>query len=408
MGSDVQFIRVAFLGVDDETPHLLRAVLENPRFELAGICEFEFGSLAAAEELKPVVGHIRPIAQWEALLDDGQIDAVVVARGPDEDQRAEQLRKLIQVGRPVLASHPVVSSMLVYYELDMIRRETNSPVVPVLAERNHPAVQALAEIVRQGADSPIGKVEHLSVERCIAAPKKDDVERQFARDVDVMRAVAGEMTRLGAHAGGSGPARFASLGVQMSGPQGVAARWSVMPIQAAEGAKITATGARGRATVTLAEDDAPWTLEYVADGVPRSQVFDAWDAAAASLEQLAAAVGGAAPSPDWVDACRAIELAETIDRSLTKGRTIELYYEDYTEDATFKGTMTSIGCGLLLLAIFLLALVGVAEQMKIPYVGYWKYVLVALFGVFLLAQLVMLTSGKKRPSDEQDQPSAIR
>ena len=40
-----------------------------------------------------------------------------------------------------------------------------------------------------------------------------------------------------------------------------------------------------------------------------------------------------------------MELAETIDRSLHKGRTIELHYEDYTEEGTFKGTMTSLGCG---------------------------------------------------------------
>ena len=53
----------------------------------------------------------------------------------------------------------------------------------------------------------------------------------------------------------------------------------------------------------------------------------------------------------------------------------------------------------------MLALVGVAEQMKIPYVGVWRYVLVAVFGVFLLMQLVMLTSGKKR-ADEASESAA--
>jgi len=393
-------IRIAFLGTDESTAELVRAVLESPRYDLVGICEFESARHAAATELRPLAGQLRPIAEWEMLLDDERIDAVIVARGDDEDLRVEQLRKFLQTGMPVLVSHPVVGSMLLYYELDMIRRATDSVVVPHLVLRNHPAVRAMAEIVRAGGESVIGKVEHVSFERCITAPTKQNVERQFARDVDLARAIAGEITRLGAMAGDA--STFSNLGVQMSGPEGIAARWSVVPIQSAEGAKITLTGPRGRAVLDLGADDAPWTLELSVDGESRIQEFDVWDAAAASLEQLATAIAGGTPRPDWVDAARAVELADTIDRSLQKSRTIELYYEDYTEDATFKGTMTSVGCGLLLLGIFVLALVGIAEQMKIPYVRFWPYVLVGLFGIFLFLQLAMFTRGRdtEKAADE--------
>jgi myo-inositol 2-dehydrogenase/D-chiro-inositol 1-dehydrogenase len=301
---------------------------------------------------------------------------------------------------PVLTSHPVLGSMLVYYELDMIRRETGALVVPHLARRHHPAVRALAEMVRAGAGSPIGKVDHLSFERCVAEPTRRHVEAEFARDVDVIRSIAGEVTRLGAMAAGSGAGAYAGLGVQMSGLEGVAARWSALPIQGVEGAKVTLAGSRGRATLEVGGDDEPWTLEISSDGQTRSEKFPGWDAAAASLEMLAATIDGAPVVPDWVDAARSVELAETIDRSLEKGRTIELHYEDYTEDATFKGTMTSVGCGLLLLGAFVLALVGVAEQMQIPYVQYWPYVLMALFGVFLFVQLMMLTKDKRTQAAE--------
>src|SRR5690606_24569760 len=123
-------IRVAFLGTDDFTPALLRGVIANPRLELAGICEFDSGQQEQAGEIPAVLGLIRRIAQWETLLDEGQIDAVVVARGGDADLRTEQLRKLVQVEKPTLVSHPVVDSMLVYYELDMIRRENDAPLLP--------------------------------------------------------------------------------------------------------------------------------------------------------------------------------------------------------------------------------------------------------------------------------------
>ena len=81
-----------------------------------------------------------------------------------------------------------------------------------------------------------------------------------------------------------------------------------------------------------------------------------------------------------------------------------MYYEDYTEEGTFKGTMTSLGCGLLLLGMFLMGAVAIAEQMGVPYVRHWPYALVGILGIFLLLQLLMLVfpaatglAGQSRP-----------
>src|SRR5690606_10650947 len=150
------------------------------------------------------------------------------------------------------------------------------------------------------------------------------VNRQFARDVDVVRAIAGDMTRLGAMAGAPGSPNYASLGVQMHGPQGIDARWAVVAIQAACGAKITLTGARGRVSVELDASDAGWSMETRTSGPAGRQEFGGWAPAAAALGQLAAAIDGTPLVADWVDACRAVDLTETIARSLKKSRTIEL------------------------------------------------------------------------------------
>ena len=57
------------------------------------------------------------------------------------------------------------------------------------------------------------------------------------------------------------------------------------------------------------------------------------------------------------------ELTETIDRSLKRGRTIELHYEEYSEaSSTFKGMMSAIGCCLLMVGLFAVVLVGVLED----------------------------------------------
>ncbi len=383
MGPETAPLRIALLGIDGTTACVVRAILQSKRFELVGACEAEDCSdHAAAEMFRPFLGRLRLLDAWESLLDTEQIDAVVVARAADEDRRAEQLRKLIQAGTPLLASHPVFDSMLVYYELDMIRRETDCTVLPYLPLRHHPALQQLAEIARQGVGSPIGKVEQIVVQRCITQPTKVGVVSQFARDVDLIRSIVGDLTRLGGMAGAGPDGGYSGLGLQMSGPSGVVARWSVDPIESAEGASVSLLGAGGKAVVSISADDAPWTLDLTVTGSTSRQEFPGWDPAATALDQFEAAIEGRLATPDWVDASRSVELAETIDRSLKKSRTIELYYEDYTEEGTFKGTMTSLGCGLLLLGMFLLAVVGIAEQMGVPFLRGWPYLLLGAMGHF--------------------------
>jgi len=149
------------------------------------------------------------------------------------------------------------------------------------------------------------------------------------------------------------------------------------------------------------EGAEPWTMTVSTEGASQKREFPAWNPAAASLDELARALVGEQPSPDWVDAARSVELAETIDRSLRKGRTIELYFEEYTEESTFKGTMASIGCGLLLLGMFVMGAVAIAEQVGVPYTRLWPYVLAGVLGVFLVLQLLMLVfrRGDATPTD---------
>jgi hypothetical protein len=249
-------------------------------------------------------------------------------------------------------------------------------------------------LVAQGEQSPLGKIEQVIVQRRMATADRRSVAAQFARDVDVIRAIAGDMTRLGAMAGTQEPGSYAGLGVQMSGPAGAAGRWSVDPPHAGLGAQLIVLGTQGKAVIEMLTDDAAWTIEVNAGGRAERQSFDGWSPAAAALDQLAASLDGAAPLPDWVDASRAIELAETIERSLLKSRTIDLYYEDYTEEGTFKGLMTSIGCGLLILGLFVMGFVAIGDHLGLPFTRAWPYVMAAGMGIFLLLQLLMLVFQK--------------
>ena len=83
-----------------------------------------------------------------------------------------------------------------------------------------------------------------------------------------------------------------------------------------------------------------------------------------------------------------MELADTIERSLNKGRVVELHFEDYTEENTFKGTMTSLGCGVLLAGLVLMVVAAVAGRLGVRAADYWPFFLLAALVAFLLMQLL--------------------
>ena len=67
--------------------------------------------------------------------------------------------------------------------------------------------------------------------------------------------------------------------------------------------------------------------------------------------------------------------------------------------------MTSVGCGLLLLGLCLLGAVAIAEQIGVPFLRGWPYLLVGGLGVFLLLQLLLLVF---RGDDAREMPSQCR
>ena len=74
--------------------------------------------------------------------------------------------------------------------------------------------------------------------------------------------------------------------------------------------------------------------------------LDPWDPHAAILAVLVEAIAGRELDihPNLLDGTRAMELSEATVRSLKRGSTVDLHYEEISEAGTFKGVMTSLGC----------------------------------------------------------------
>ncbi len=397
-------MRLALLGADADTPAIATAIAGRREDKLLAVCECQGSELARALAKRGLLAA--EIDNWETLLDSEFVDAVVVAYSPDEDRRAEQLRKFAQAAMPVLATHPLFSSMIVYYELDMICRDTQGILLPYLPDRWHPAIVELARLCQPQTDGPIGQVEQLIFERHLVDRGKAAVRRQFASDVDLLRAIGGEVARMHAMGPSIESASYANLTVQMSGASSLLVRWSLAPAEEHPSGRLTLVGSAGRAVVTTASDAGPaeagpWGFELSVAGSRLERQLDRdWNPAGQALDGLARAIAGEAVKPDWVDAARSAELTETIDRSLKRGRTIELYYEEYSEASTFKGTMAAVGCCLLVVGLAAVVVVGVLEDFlrrHVPLIPKWPYVLLGVLGLFLALQLLLLAL-KREPA----------
>ena len=334
------------------------------------------------------------------------------------DDRLATLRRYVQEGTTLVVSHPACSAIAAL-ELDMIRRDTKARLIVHFPGARHPALDDLAAYVTAGDDSAIGRVEQVVVERRLAQRQRTTVLEQFARDAYLLRQITGRITRVGATAPQAGEAAWGSLGVQMTGDGQMLLRWSVEPGDSSNSGRITLIGSKGRVTLEM-PGTAPWQLTTTssasaARSYPREDV-DRLVGERLKLELTAA-------TSDWPGVCRDLDVADLVEQSLRRGRMLELHHETVTEEDTFKGVMSAVGCLLLLLVpLVLIAAVvidgfvhgwhsqmdynpqgaaGLAGQSTSGSGRSWLILILLPLLLFLLLQTLQLVfrSGAKRPTD---------
>ncbi len=369
----------------------------------------------------------QPREQWQSLLEDELCDAVLVGTDGWSEHRAEQLRTLVQAGRTILIGHPASLSMLWAYELDMILADSSSTVIPALATRHHPFIYSLKNLVEQSiaGNGPLGLVETLQFERRQHERDQESVLASFARDADIIRVLIGDPSRLMALGGGD--AGWANLAVGLSGPDQVSVRWEVAK-GLTDKLTIQLICERGRLRIEIPEQACGvWTITQQTDAdIP--DPFPSFPAetspfqpARVLLEILLRAASSDAddrsnsliPPASWPDAARTIELAETIPRSVKKGRGIDLHQEEFSELGTFRGTMASLGCGIIMAGLFILFLAtligGVARAAGWDFgerlAAIWPYAILTTLILFLALQLLPFLLPKQSGNKDKSKTS---
>lgn len=362
-------------------------------------------ALVAGHGLDPAWGQAPAIPRldsWEPLLDPQTADVVLVGSDGWNDRRAEAVRTLVQAGRTLVLAQPLELSMLWAYELDMIRRDTGAVLVPCLPDRLHPLVTRLRTTIEAAAAGigTLGPVESIHLERRLADRSKPSVLTWFCRDVDLVRALIGEPQRLSTLAAAADSA-WPSLAIGLTSADGLPTRWQVAPGASPE-LSIRLQSAGGSVEVVAPDDDATrWTWN--------GDAASTFDRGLAMLGVLDEALGRGriarddtpVPAAGWHDAARAIELAETVPRSLARGRAVDLHREEYTDLGTFRGTMASLGCGLIMVALVVVIVAtlaaGVAREFGWTAFGTvvdaWPLIVLAVLGLFLALQIIPLLLG---------------
>jgi hypothetical protein len=347
--------------------------------------------------------------EWELLLDRATADAVVVGHGiVSTEDRADRVKRLSTEGMPLLIAFPLFESVLQYYEVDMNRRESGALVQHYNPLIGHPASEQVAEWVR-GSHPNIGPIHQLSCERKLPTPTRDKVLAHLARDVELLARIAGDIRRVTAIGPALDSSSFAALQIQMNAAAAASLRWSVGYANAGEaGLEMSLHGERGIVVVRILDGGdgaAPtWMIETSENRERHTKRLASYDPAPAAIERLSSAVSRARAAPEriaastWDSATRAMEVVDAAELSLQKGRTIEVCQQQLTERLAFRGTMAAMGCGLLLVAFFVLVLVGVVGGLeglgRKQMIASWSIVLFAVLAFFLLLQAVPFLAGK--------------
>jgi hypothetical protein len=397
-------MKLAVLSADADSLGLVRWAVEHGGHQLVVAYE----SHVFAAELLQLAPAVRLNNNWEELFLESVADAVIIGLGrggrdvalqasmDPAEHRADQLRKLTQAAVPMLVVCPACEA-IVGFEIEMIRRDTKAVIVPHVPGEWRAAFGELQDLVSWRENSPLGTIEQIVFQREQKDRSREAVLKQLARDITLLRRLIGTIQTVTA----SGPAAaigrdplgpkikelpsLGNLSVSFTGEGGLTARWSIVRGGRGESARLSVIGERGSAVLEMPKE-GDWALIVNAEAEsrePRAQQHEA----EVLFWQLTHAAAGEVPDEDaWLAVCRDQEAAEAIDRSLARGRTIELFNESHSEEQSFKGVMAMGGCLLLLAALLIVFLVVLVESLQLPIREFWVW---RLWPVYLLVPIVV-------------------
>ncbi|MBI3409073.1 MAG: Gfo/Idh/MocA family oxidoreductase [Planctomycetes bacterium] len=423
-------MRFALLGDHADGLEMARAMALTGRHEFAVYS----GSPVGGE----ILGRwgLEPARQGdlEEVLADPAVELLIVAVPPSV--RPEHLRRALQSERHVLCVHPADDSPDIAYEAAMLQADTGKLLLPLTPEGLHPGIRRLAEVVHYySAPAPTEAVtadpahqvpalrhpvtpspRHPVIPSSRSQVRLLECERWSTEDVlletdfplqkpslpgwDVFRVLGGEIGEILAVSGREELTAGVPLLLNGRFVRGGLFQATYLPHQAESRWRLALVGPTGRAELLFSEGwPGPSRLSYVDENgqerVEEWPAFHPWAPMVEAMEESLRLLPRSSTKRDigatagdtlvqrrlgWLDEVRALELDDAVRRSIARRRASTLDFQEVTEEAGFKGTMTLVGCGLLWMSVMLLIL-----SAWVPWLG---WLIAPVFAIFLVMQLL--------------------
>jgi predicted dehydrogenase len=398
-------MRFALLGNHPDGLAIARALVASARHQIAIYAGAATGmEVLARDGIQPA--YVRD--PEEALASAG-IEAVIVAGPPG--RRAGPVRRALQSELHVLCVHPV-SSLDFAYEAALLQSDVRCVLLPLFPATMHPGVRRLGEISRglPGDSVRIVESEREFPEEFLM-PGGRDGSQPGLPDWDILRFLAGELAEVSVVSQTDELAAEQPLLLTGRFVRGPLLKATYSPNRQSPAWRLTLVGKQSRAELSF-RDGWPGHAELRhtdETGQTRGETWESFHPWAALVEEFDKAVDhwqtrgrllepgatdGTSVTADppllgWLDETRALELDDAARRSARYHRAVTLDLQDATEEASFKGAMTLVGCGLLWLTLLLAIL-----SIWLPALG---WLILPVLGVFLTMQLLRwIVPEKKR------------
>jgi len=328
---------------------------------------------------------------WEnfdlGALRDLSVETLVLGVPEDDARLLRVIESIKAFEGTTLLIHPLTNAVFTAYEVERLAGDAVGKIVPLLPLLCSPMARALQQaIVGIGENlfTGLGQIERVEMERVLETGEEQAVFEAFTQDATLLSLAVGPMNEIVAMRLGDEPI---PLNVQCASRSGGLVRWSALrSFQDDAAAHLRIEGSVGRCELRL-DASGQWAVK-AADG---EQTFP--------VDKLMTQCATVSDSPaDWRAVTHSLEVREAAEKSLKRGRLVRLNLDGRGERTAFKGTMASLGCGLLLGGLFLMIvsafILSFSDAAGLGKFTHWisklPWVLAGLMLLFLLIQLFAL------------------
>ena len=368
-------MKFCVIGTNKAAFSLLRELAGSSQHSLSA-CAIDgglFDSAAAAE----ISVRLASSAE-EALLETG-VDVVVLATvDPEETLRLS--RAASQADRHIVVIPPDSCSPAFSFELHLVLDESRYSIIPLTGRYSLVALPAAELSFSLDARQTL----QLAAELSVADFSRDTIRSRVQQGLDILSASGFRYTQVTALESRAPDGSFLSLLITLNSHP--SAEQALPPATLTLRPAAILPGGESMLRITRS------------DGTTQNAVISDSAAAVSRIESLCS---DRASCSQWMESFSAtLELAEAVEKSVRRRRTVDVHFDTGSERGVFKSQMTAIGCGILTyMMVWMVAYLIVAQLTELPtwMLHVARVAWIAPLVIFLIAQ-ALLPVARRRSS----------